>query len=151
MRKNTKKFLYLSIAEGKKVRNVTTLKIKFLTFWTLSIVLFLFTQHFWGCALSPSSGKKVYWVGQKDGGRFQSPQLFQQRKFLGRNNIARFTLKWQGPRRKQRVQQLYFCMCIRWRGNVFTELLPSNDSEDTHAQTAWWFHKATFIFSKWGK
>jgi hypothetical protein len=45
---------------------------------------------------------------------------------------------------KTTVQQfLYCCVCIRCRGNVFTEPLPRNDSGDT--QTARWSHKPSFI------
>jgi hypothetical protein len=41
-----------------------------------------------------------------------------------------------GPHRKRRGQQLFYCcVCIPCRGNVFIELLPSND---THADTDWW-------------
>jgi hypothetical protein len=32
-----------------------------------------------------------------------------------------------GPHRKHRMQQFYYCMCIRCRANVFTEALPSNN------------------------
>jgi hypothetical protein len=74
-----------------------------------------------------------------------------------------------GPHWKRRVQQfLYCCVCIRYRGNlsteplpsnyrgifteplpsndmgIFTEPLPSNDREDT--QTATWSHKPTYVF-----
>jgi hypothetical protein len=36
-------------------------------------------------------------------------------------------LIWHGPHRKHRVQQLFYCwVCIRCRGNAFTELLLSN-------------------------
>jgi hypothetical protein len=55
----------------------------------------------------------------------------------------------------------YCCACIRYRGNVSTEPLPSNDrgifteplcSNDKgihiHTQTATWSHKLTFIFPK---
>jgi hypothetical protein len=28
---------------------------------------------------------------------------------------------------KRRVQQFFYCVCIRYRGNVSTEQLPSND------------------------
>jgi hypothetical protein len=39
-----------------------------------------------------------------------------------------FSLTRQGPRWKWRVQQFFYhCVCIRYRGNVSTELLPSND------------------------
>jgi hypothetical protein len=39
------------------------------------------------------------------------------------------------PRRKRRLQQFfYFCVCIRCRGNVFTQPLPSND-RGIHIQT----------------
>jgi hypothetical protein len=35
-----------------------------------------------------------------------------------------------GPQRKHRVQQFFYCcMCILYRGNLFTEPLPSNDKE----------------------
>jgi hypothetical protein len=52
-----------------------------------------------------------------------------------------------GPHWKRRVQQFFYCcLCIRYRGNVSTEPLPSNDKGDTH--TATWSHKPTFIFSK---
>jgi hypothetical protein len=36
-----------------------------------------------------------------------------------------------GPHRKRRAQQFYCCVCIRCRGNVFTEPLPGNDRGDT--------------------
>jgi hypothetical protein len=39
-----------------------------------------------------------------------------------------------GPHRKRRVHSFYCCMCIRCRGNIFTEPLPSN----IHIQTDWW-------------
>jgi hypothetical protein len=43
--------------------------------------------------------------------------------------IAYFSLIPHAPHRKRRVQQLFYCcMCIRYRGNVFTEPLASNDS-----------------------
>jgi hypothetical protein len=42
--------------------------------------------------------------------------------------IAYFCLIRHGPHTKRCVQQFfYFCLCIRSRGNVFTEPLPSND------------------------
>jgi hypothetical protein len=84
------------------------------------------------------------------------------------------SLIWHGLRWKRRVQQFFYCcMCIRYRGNVstdplpsndrriFTEPLPSTDKEtfteplpsnnrgeytDTHAQTATWSHKPTLFF-----
>jgi hypothetical protein len=32
-----------------------------------------------------------------------------------------------GPPTKRRVQEFYCCVCIRWRGNVLSKPLPSND------------------------
>jgi hypothetical protein len=40
-----------------------------------------------------------------------------------------------GPNRKHRVHQLYCCVCICYRGNVFTERMPRNVSEDTESKT----------------
>jgi hypothetical protein len=37
-------------------------------------------------------------------------------------------------------------MCIRYRGNVSTEPLPSNDKGDTHTQTATRSHEPTLFF-----
>jgi hypothetical protein len=48
--------------------------------------------------------------------------------------IAYSPLTQRGQHRKRRVQKLYCCcVCIRCRGNVFTETLPSND-RGTHVQ-----------------
>jgi hypothetical protein len=42
--------------------------------------------------------------------------------------ITYFSLTRHGPHLKRRVQQFfYYCVCIRYRGNVCTEPLPSND------------------------
>jgi hypothetical protein len=42
--------------------------------------------------------------------------------------VAYFPLIRPEPQRKRRVQQfLYSCVCIRFRGNIFTQPLPSND------------------------
>jgi hypothetical protein len=39
------------------------------------------------------------------------------------------SLIWQGTHRKRRIQQFFYsCVCIRCRGNVFTETLPGNNS-----------------------
>jgi hypothetical protein len=41
--------------------------------------------------------------------------------------IAHITLIRHGSHRKRRARQfLCYCVCIRWRDNVFTEPLPSN-------------------------
>jgi hypothetical protein len=46
-----------------------------------------------------------------------------------------------GLQRQRRVQQFFYCwVCIHYRGNVFTELLPSN------TQRARWYHTSIFIF-----
>jgi hypothetical protein len=46
---------------------------------------------------------------------------------LGRTNRL-FSLIRHGPHRKRRVQKFFYCyVCIRYRGNVSTEPLPSND------------------------
>jgi hypothetical protein len=61
--------------------------------------------------------------------------------------IAYFPFVWHGPHRKRRVQFFYCCVCIRCRGNSFTELLPSNDLGGyTYRHTDWWegFMKYTF-------
>jgi hypothetical protein len=64
------------------------------------------------------------------------------------------------PHKKHRVQQLFYCcVCIRCRGNVFIEPLPSNgrllwlhnsgfQALGGGTQTARWSHKPNFIFSK---
>jgi hypothetical protein len=49
--------------------------------------------------------------------------------------IACFPLILREQQGKLHVQQLYCCMCIRCRGNVFTEPLPSNVREDTQTHT----------------
>jgi hypothetical protein len=49
--------------------------------------------------------------------------------------IAYFPLLRRGPHRKRRVQQFFYCcLCIRCRGNFFTEPLSSND-RGIHIQT----------------
>jgi hypothetical protein len=89
-----------------------------------------------------------------------------KQKILGRTNRL-LSLIRHGPHWKRRGQQfLYYCVRIRYRGNVSTEPLPSNDRgtfterlpsndrggyTDTprkHTQTATWSHKPTFNFSK---
>jgi hypothetical protein len=63
--------------------------------------------------------------------KWQWSHYIQREKFqqlvLGRNNRL-LSLIWHGPHWTQRVQQFFYCcVCIRYRGNVFTEPLPSND------------------------
>jgi hypothetical protein len=49
------------------------------------------------------------------------------KQVLGRTNRL-LSLIWHRPHRKWRVQQFFYCcVCIRCRGNIFTEPLPSND------------------------
>jgi hypothetical protein len=91
----------------------------------------------------------------------------------GRTNRRLFLIR-HGQNWKRRVQKFFFCwVCIRYRGNVsteplpskdrgiftepllsndkaiFTEPLPSNDRggyTDTHTQIATWSHKPTLFF-----
>jgi hypothetical protein len=55
-------------------------------------------------------------------------------------------LIWHGPHRKHRVQQFFWCrVCIRCRGNMFAESLPSNDRGGcADTQTARWSHTPPF-------
>jgi hypothetical protein len=50
--------------------------------------------------------------------------------------IAYYDLIRHGPHKKRRVQQFCCCVCIRCRGNVFTDPLPSNNT-GIHIQTHW--------------
>jgi hypothetical protein len=58
---------------------------------------------------------------------------------LSRTNSL-LSLIRHGPHRKRRVQFFYRSVCIRYRGNVFTESLPRNDTRNTHTyrHTDWW-------------
>jgi hypothetical protein len=49
-----------------------------------------------------------------------------QQEVLGRTNHI-LTLIRHGLHWKRCVQQFYYCMCIRYHGNVFIEPLPRND------------------------
>jgi hypothetical protein len=50
-----------------------------------------------------------------------------QQEVLGRTNRL-LSLIRHGPHWKRRVQQFFYCcMCMRYRGNVSTEPMPSND------------------------
>jgi hypothetical protein len=54
-------------------------------------------------------------------------KLFKLKKFWG-EIIAYFPFIRHGPHIKRRLQQFFYCcVCIRWRGNVSTEPLSSND------------------------
>jgi hypothetical protein len=56
----------------------------------------------------------------------QNPVLSKQ-EVLGRTNRL-LSLTRHGPHWKRRVQQFFYCcVCIRYRGKVSTEPLPSND------------------------
>jgi hypothetical protein len=51
----------------------------------------------------------------------------QQQEDLGRTNRLLFLIR-HGQHWKRRIQQFFYCfVCIRYRGNVSTEPLPSND------------------------
>jgi hypothetical protein len=58
-----------------------------------------------------------------------------RQEVLGRTNRLLSLIRHR-PHSKRRVQQFFYCcVCIRYRGNVSTEPLPSNDREghtDTH-------------------
>jgi hypothetical protein len=81
---------------------------------------------------------------------------------LGRTNCL-LSLIRHGPHWKQRLLQFFYCcLCIRYRGNVSTEPLPSNDKgilneplpsnyrgdtqTQAHTQTATRSHKLTPFF-----
>jgi hypothetical protein len=49
------------------------------------------------------------------------------KKSSGRELISYFHLIRRGPQGERRVQLFFYCLFIRYRGNVFTEPLPSND------------------------
>jgi hypothetical protein len=50
----------------------------------------------------------------------------KKQDILGRTN-RRLSLIRHEPHRKRRIQQFFYCcVCIRYRGNVSTEALPSN-------------------------
>jgi hypothetical protein len=56
------------------------------------------------------------------------PVRIKLQEVLGRTNRL-LSLIRHGPHWKRRVQQFfYYCVCIRYRGNVSTESLPSNDT-----------------------
>jgi hypothetical protein len=73
-------------------------------------------------------------------GKMASDHAFQYHKIQNKKCweelIAYFPLTGHGQHRKRRVQQFFYCcVCIRCRGNVFTEPLPSNNRRDTHRDT----------------
>jgi hypothetical protein len=55
------------------------------------------------------------------------PTLGKWAKQDWREQIAYFPLIRPGPHRKRHIQKFFYCVCIRCRGNVFTEQLPGND------------------------
>jgi hypothetical protein len=60
--------------------------------------------------------------------RLKLTVYIKQQEVLGSTNRL-LSLTRHGPHWKRRVQQfLYCCLGIRYRGNVSTELLPSNDT-----------------------
>jgi hypothetical protein len=59
--------------------------------------------------------------------QLEGPLSYSQQEVLGRTDRL-LSLIIQGPHWKRRVQQFFYCcVCIRHRGNVPTETLPSND------------------------
>jgi hypothetical protein len=50
---------------------------------------------------------------------------YDKQEVLGRTNRL-LSLIRHGPHRKRRVQQVYCCVCIHYRGSVSAEPLPSN-------------------------
>jgi hypothetical protein len=102
------------------------------------------------------------------GGKFWAffPYFEKVQEVLGKTNRL-LSLLQHGPHWKRRVQQFsYCCVCIRYRGKVSTEPLPSNDGgifterlpsndkgeyTDTDIHPATWSHKLTFIFFKISK
>jgi hypothetical protein len=88
------------------------------------------------------------------------PYFIYKQEVLRRTNRLLPLIRHR-PQWKRRVQQLLYCyVCIRYRGNVsteplpssdkgtFTEPLPSNDRRDTHTQTATWSHKPTLFLAR---
>jgi hypothetical protein len=93
--------------------------------------------------------------------------LMLKQEVLGRSSRL-LSLIRDGPHWKRRVQQFFYCcLCIRYRGSVSTEPLPSNYKgtftepfpskdkgwySDTHTrartntQTATWSHEPTLFF-----
>jgi hypothetical protein len=89
------------------------------------------------------------------------------KKVLGRTNRLLSFIR-HGPHWKRRVQQFFWCVCIRYRGNVYTETLPSNDrvifteplpsndkgifteplpsNDRGDTKTATWYYKPTLLF-----
>jgi hypothetical protein len=115
-----------------------------------------FSVYWWG--VSPQGIAVMWprkltsvWPTKGSAPRTQNPiitsPIFRQ-QILGRTNRL-LSLKRHGPHWKRRVQQFFYrCLCIRYRGNVSTEPLPSNDRGDTqtHTQTATCSHKPTLLF-----
>jgi hypothetical protein len=54
------------------------------------------------------------------------PFLILKQDFLGRTNRLLCLIR-HGPHWKRRAQHFFYCVCMRYRGNVSTEPLPSND------------------------
>jgi hypothetical protein len=50
----------------------------------------------------------------------------EKQEVLGRIN-AYFPLIPHGPHRNRHIHQFFYCLCIRWSGNVLTEPLLSNN------------------------
>jgi hypothetical protein len=60
-------------------------------------------------------------------GEISCKTVYLAQDVLGRTNRL-LSLTRRGPHWKRRVQQFLYCyVCIRYRGNVSTEPLPSND------------------------
>jgi hypothetical protein len=101
--------------------------------------------------------------------RFMQETQREKQEVLGRTN-GLLPLIRHGPHWKRRVQQFFYCcVCICYRGNVYTEPLPSNEKGifieplpsnhwatlpsrclativGIHTHTATWSHKPTLFF-----
>jgi hypothetical protein len=65
----------------------------------------------------------------------EEQEIILKQEVLGRTNRLLSFIQ-HGPHWKRRAQQFFdCCVCIRYRGNVSTEPLPTNDRGDTQTHT----------------
>jgi hypothetical protein len=57
---------------------------------------------------------------------FMKVTTYIEQEVLGKTNRVLYLI-WHGPHWKRCVQQFFYCVCIRYRGNISTEPLPSNN------------------------
>jgi hypothetical protein len=101
--------------------------------YTVSTASSYATQHFassaeWGEGSRQSRGKALRWT-QGLWWLILPALSVKKQEVLRRTNSVLSSIR-HGPHWKRRVQQFLYCwMCIRYRGNVSTEPLPSNDRE----------------------